>query len=119
EAAALRHLRAGNRATVDVISPRRAGRGLRGIDAHTSSTLLQRDVEKVDGIECTSVARTLLDLAAVLPRRAVERAFDEAEVLRVLDAREIADVLARAGNHRGAAVLRAVLTEHTPGSTRT
>ena len=33
-------LRQSNRATVDVISPRRVGRALRGIDAHTSTTLL-------------------------------------------------------------------------------
>jgi predicted transcriptional regulator of viral defense system len=119
EAAALRHLRAGNRATVDVISPRRAGRGLRGIDAHTSSTLLPRDIEKVDGIPCTSVARTLLDLAAVLPRRAVERAFDQAEVLRVLDARAIEDVLRRTHGHRGNATLRSILRDHAPASTLT
>jgi hypothetical protein len=81
--------------------------------------LLTRDIGEVDGIRCTSVARTLLDLGAVLPRRAVERAFDQAEVLRVLDAREIEDVLARAGNHRGAGVLRAVLADHAVGTTRT
>ena len=54
-----------------------------------------------DGIPCTTIARTLLDLAAVLPRRAVERAFDQAEVLEVLDARQIEDVLARTRGHRG------------------
>jgi hypothetical protein len=40
-------------------------------------------------------------------------------VLRVLDAREIEDVLSRAGNHRGAGVLRAVLADHAVGTTRT
>ena len=40
-------------------------------------------------------------------------------MLRVLDAREIEDVLARAGRHRGAPVLRAILDEHLPGSTPT
>ena len=72
---------------IDVISPRRPGRKRTGIDAHTSSTLLPRDIEKVEGIPCTTVARTLLDLGAVLPRRVVERAFNQAEVLRVLDMR--------------------------------
>jgi predicted transcriptional regulator of viral defense system len=117
--AAKRGLRYNNRATIDVISSRRAGRGLRGIDAHTSCTLLPRDISEVDGIRCTSVARTLLDLAAMRPRRVVERAFDQAEVLQVLDARQIEDVLARAGRHRGAAVLRAVLEDHSPGRTLT
>jgi very-short-patch-repair endonuclease len=119
EGAAWRRLRPSQRSNVDVISPRRAGRARPGIDAHTSGTLLPRDIEEVDGIRCTSVARTLLDLAAVLPRRSIERAFDEAEVLRVLDANAIEDVLARAGNHRGAGVLRAVLVNHAPASTRT
>ena len=118
-AAALRGLRQDNRARIDVISPRRAGRRRAGIDAHTSSTLLPHDIEKVDGIPCTTVARTLLDLAAVLPRRAVERAFDQSEALEVLDARQIEDVLARAGGHRGAGTLRAILEEHSPGSTLT
>ncbi len=118
-AAHKRGLRDSARGQVDVISPRQAGRGRRGIDAHTSATLLPRDVEVVDAIPCTTVARTLLDLAAVLPRRAVERAFDQAEVLRVLDAKEIEDVLERTNGHRGNATLRAVLDEHTPASTLT
>ncbi len=73
ECAAWRGLRQGNRARVDVITPRRAGRERTGIDAHTSSTLAPHDVEDVNGIPCTTIARTLLDLAAVLPRRAFDR----------------------------------------------
>jgi len=112
-------LRRTDRSKIDVITPRRAGRGRAGIDAHTSSTLLPRDIELVHGIRCTSIARTLLDLAAVRPRRDVERAFDQAELLQVLDAGPIEDVLARAGGHGGAGVLRAVLDEHLPGTTPT
>ena len=68
--------------------------------------MLERDIEVVDGIRCTSVARTLLDLAAVLPRRPVERAFDEAALIaRCSTPAKIEDVLARAGNHRGAGSL--------------
>ena len=118
-AAALRMLRQSSRSKVDVTSPRRTGRERRGIDAHTSTTLLPRDIETVDGIPCTSVARTLLDLAAVLPRRAVERAVDQADVLQVLDARTIEDVLERAKGHHGVGVLRAILDEHAPGTTLT
>jgi predicted transcriptional regulator of viral defense system len=118
-AAHKRGLRDSARGQIDVISPRQAGRGCKGIDAHTSATLLPLDVEVVDGIPCTTVARTLLDLAAVLPRRVVERAFDQAEVLQVLDAKQIEDVLERTRGHRGNATLRAVLDEHTPASTLT
>lgn len=119
ECAAWRNLRQSSRSLVDVTTPRRTGRGRAGIDAHTSTTLLERDIEVVDGIRCTTVARTLLDLAAVLPRRAVERAFDQAEVLRELDARQIEDVLERTRGHRGNATLRSILDEHRAGSTVT
>ena len=119
-AADKRALRRTDRATIDVISPRQRGRGRAGIDAHTSTTLLPSDIEIVDGIPCTTVARTLLDLAAVMPRDAVERAFDQADHLQVLDVREIEDVLARAGGHRGAGVLRAILADRSraPALTR-
>ncbi len=116
--AAHRGIRPDWRSVIEVTTPRRAGRRLPGIHAHTSSTLLLRDIETIDGIRCTSVARTLLDLGAVLPRRAVERAVDRAELLRVLDVKQIDDVLSRVGGHRGAGVLRAVLGEYA-GPTRT
>ncbi len=114
-----RGLRQTSRSATDVSSPRQAGRRRRGIDAHTSTTLLPHDFELVNGIRCATVARMLLDLAAVAPRRVVERVFDEADVRRVLDARQIDDVLARAGGHRGAGVLRAVYEHHVAGSTLT
>jgi very-short-patch-repair endonuclease len=119
-AADLLDLRRSTRSTVDVTTPRRSGRERRGIDAHTSATLASRDVTVVDGIACTSVARTLLDLAAVAQRRVVERAFDQAAVLQLLDVRKIEDVLARASGHRAAGVLRAILTDHSrePALTR-
>ena len=118
-AGARRGLRRCSRRVVDVITPRQGGRRRAGIDAHVSPTLLPRDFDLVDGIRCTTVARTLLDLAAIVPRRQLERAIDRAEVLRVLDMRSIEDVLARAGRHPGAGRLRAVLRDHAAGSTLT
>jgi very-short-patch-repair endonuclease len=118
-AAAKLGLRPTSRAAIDVTTPRQGARGRKGIDAHRSTKLLPLDVDEVDGIRCTSVAWTLLDFAAVVPRRAVERAFDQAELLEVLDAAAIEDVLARAGGHRGAGVLRAILDHHAPASTLT
>ena len=116
----LRSLRQCARGLIDVTSPRRrAGRRLAGIDAHTSTTLLPRDIEIVDGIPCTTVARTLLDLAEVLDRRGLERACEQAEILRVFDLRAVDDVLARAYGRRGAKKLAAVLDELRPGSTLT
>jgi hypothetical protein len=74
-----------------------------------STTLEPPDITKVDGIPCTSVARTLLDLADVIPRRGVERAVDQAEVLRLFDLGAVREVLARSNGRRGAGILRAVL----------
>ena len=112
-------LRFTHRSRIDIISARRPGRRLKGIDAHTSRTLLRRDVKKVDRIPCTSVARTLLDLAAILPRRVIERAIDEAELLQLLDATAIQDVLDRTHKHKGNATLRSILDDHFPGTTPT
>jgi hypothetical protein len=44
---------------------------------------------------CTTVARTHLDLADVVPRRSVERTYDQAEVLGVFDLSALEDQIAR------------------------
>lgn len=49
----------------------------------------------------------------------MERALDVAEQRQILDMRAIDDLLSRADGRRGAKVLRAVLAEHTVGSTLT
>jgi very-short-patch-repair endonuclease len=66
------------------------------------------------GIAVTKPARTLIDLADVAPQRTLERAFDEAEYLR-LDCTGLAPRHGR----RGSGVLSSVLALHRPGSTRT
>jgi hypothetical protein len=77
------------------------------IHAHATPTLRARDVTTRHGIPCTSVARTLLDLADVVPRRQLERAVEQAEMLRVFDLGELQGVLDHANGRRGAALLRA------------
>jgi very-short-patch-repair endonuclease len=67
------------------------------------------------GIPVTSLSRTLLDLAAVLPKRGVERALNEAEVRGLTDSLSLPDLLARYPRRRGAATLRALLAARTPG----
>ncbi len=118
-AADLRSLRDSARFAIDVSSPTRRGRGRHGIDAHRGESLLARDVERVDAIPCTSVARTLLDLAEVINRRALERACERAEILRVFDLRAVDDVLARAAGRPGAARLADVVARLRPGDTLT
>jgi predicted transcriptional regulator of viral defense system len=118
-AASLWALRTNARNAIDVTVSARSGRAREGIDVHRSATLDVSDITKVDAIPCTTVARTLLDLAEVVNSRALERAIDQAEVRRVLDMRALDDVLARAGGRRGAAALRAVLSVIRLGTTLT
>jgi predicted transcriptional regulator of viral defense system len=111
-AAALHGIRPDHRAKTDVTVAGRSGRSRPGIDVHRSTTLTEADVTEVDGIPCTTVARTLLDLAEVIDRRGVERSVDQAEVRRIFDLRAVEEVLSRAAGRRGAGVVRSVLAEY-------
>ncbi len=111
-AAQLWGLRSNSRASIDVSSPQRTGRKLAGIDAHSGATIRTDDVTEVRRIPVTCVARTLLDLAEVVNRRGLERACDQAEVLRVFDLDALNELLARSPGRRGAGRLRRLLTTH-------
>jgi very-short-patch-repair endonuclease len=84
----------------------------RGIVVHRSP--LQGERLRRLGIVVTTPARTLVDLADVAPRRTLERAFDEADYLR-LDWESARPKHGR----RGSGLLASVLAVHEPGSTRT
>jgi Protein of unknown function (DUF559) len=118
-AADLLGLRKTDRAPIDVIVPGRTARRHDGIDLHRSTTLTAADITIIEGIPVTTVARTALDLAAVVRRRAVERALDQAEILEVFDLNALTDQLDRNSHHPGAPILKAVLEAHTAGTTVT
>jgi hypothetical protein len=111
-AAGLHGIRPDNRATTDITLRSSAARPRPGIEVHRSSTLTAADTTTVDAIPCTTVARTLVDLGDVVDRRAVERAVDQAEVLRIFDGKAVHEALERAGPRRGAGILRAVLQSY-------
>jgi len=115
----LHELGLGARRLIDVTAHGARGRTLPGIRTHSAATLTAADIDRIDNIPCTTLARTLLDIAEDATQRDVERALDHAEQARRLDMRAIDDVLERASGRRGAAVLRAVLAEHRIGSTPT
>lgn len=94
-AAALHGLRATDRVRIEVIVPRRSGQRHPGLQIHRSITLTEADVTTVDGIAVTTIARTLADLADVLPARAVERAIEQAVIMEVLDGRALSDQISR------------------------
>ena len=112
-------LRLARRRWIDVTTPGARGRQRDGIRVHDGLTLSPDDVTVIDNIPCTSLARTLLDIAEDATRREIERALDVAEQQQILDMRAIDDVLDRANGRRGAKLLRAVLAEHVVGSTLT
>jgi Transcriptional regulator, AbiEi antitoxin len=118
-AAALLKLRAYGGTKVDVTVPGRSCHQREGISLHRSTTLAPEDTVLVNNIPCTTVARTLLDLAEVVNRRQLERSFDQAEILGVFDLGAVNDQLARNPSRRGVATVRAVLAEHYIGSTAT
>jgi Protein of unknown function (DUF559)/Transcriptional regulator, AbiEi antitoxin len=111
-AAALHGIRPDNRPKTDVTVPGRSARSRPRIDVHASTTLEPTDVTIIDGIPCTSLARTLLDLADVVDRRGVERAVDQAEVRQIFDLRAVEEVLSRADGRQGAGALKQVLADY-------
>jgi predicted transcriptional regulator of viral defense system len=113
-AAAHLGLRPCSRHPIDVTAPGRPGRTRAGIDMHRAHGLEPRDVIPIDGIPCTTVARTLLDLAETIDRAALERAVERAETLRSFDLTAVEDVLGRAGRRTGATTLRAALAAYSP-----
>jgi hypothetical protein len=116
-AAALHELLVNERNREEVTVPRRARRERPRIDIHHSTTLAPEDTTRVNGILTTTVARTQLDLADVVSRREVERAFDQAEIMEAFDLRALEDQLERNRHRRCAGIVRAVLDEHYAGST--
>jgi very-short-patch-repair endonuclease len=114
-AAALWCIRQNNRVPVDVTVPGRTRHKRKGIDVHLVRQLDPRDVTKIDGIPVTTLARTLLDLAEVVPMNQVKRAINEADYQRLIDLKAVNDVLSRSQGRRGRKPLTAVLTAVVPG----
>lgn len=110
EAAALHALLPTGGATIDVTVA--AQRRVPGVKVHRS-VLPRADVTKLAGIPVTTVARTLVDLAGVLPANRLRKALDEAERSHRLDINAIKQVLARTRGRKGRshAAIRAALDD--------
>ena len=93
---------------IDVTISGSGTRDLRGVRAHRSRAV-ERDVLVRCGMRVTTPARTLLDLAAVLPERALRSLVRRAEAQGAVSIRQILELLARSNGHRGAGKLRAVI----------
>jgi hypothetical protein len=100
-------------------SSRRNARPRDGVQVRRVPSLIAGHCTVEDGIPCTTVARTLLDLAATTHAQSVRKAVREAEFRRLLDLRSIEAVMADAPGHRGRRPLRAVLNDLSIGSMAT
>ena len=84
-----------------------------GLTVFVSRNLRAGDTTRNGRFPTTSVARTLLDLAARYDHRALLRALAEAEFQHDLRPQDLERTLRR--GHPGSANLRAALKEHAPG----
>ncbi len=85
----------------------------RGIRTHRSA-LTDEDITRHRTIPITTPARTLVDLATVLPYKPLRRAAREARALKLLNLRWVAEAVTRAGPRNGAANLREILATGIP-----
>jgi very-short-patch-repair endonuclease len=82
----------------------RPAHGREGIEVHRA-TLHPHDATREHGVPVTSPARTLLDLAATLPERELDRAVEEAQVQRRVSTHSLNEQFSRYPAHRGTAAL--------------
>ncbi|HEY2055802.1 MAG TPA: type IV toxin-antitoxin system AbiEi family antitoxin domain-containing protein [Solirubrobacterales bacterium] len=75
------------------------------------------DLDVIDGIPVTSVARTMLDLAPEETTRRLHQMIDRAEERKTFDLRRFDSLLARAGGHPGRVKLRYALDTFKPEQT--
>lgn len=93
---------------LEVIPPDWSGRKIPGIRWHRVRLPLPDEFELRDGIPCTTVSRTLVDMAGWCGWPQMRRLVEQAAIMRQLDVEEIDLVLSR-GRRRGAPLLRRVL----------
>jgi Protein of unknown function (DUF559) len=98
-----------------VTIPRRSALRRPGIRVHRCVSVIPADLVVIDEVPCTSVARTLLDIAAPLRPRPLEKAIEQAHILGTYDHRAVLEVLDRAAGHRGVRGLRRALGLGRPG----
>lgn len=115
QAAALHGFRPANGSTIDVSTKRDRG-GLAGIQIHRTRVLGTEEITEIDGIPVTTVSRTFVDLAGLIPRDHLAKALREADRMQLLDVRGIERALARVLRRTGVGHqrMREALAEYAP-----
>jgi very-short-patch-repair endonuclease len=106
-AAALLDLRRWPAGPVEVTTTSRGARSRSRVTVHETRSLEPGEHTVIDGIPCTTVARTLVDLAAVATTHEVERALEQSVTLNLFDRGAVEKLAGR----RGIARLRALMAE--------
>jgi very-short-patch-repair endonuclease len=104
---------------LDITVPARSGRSRQpGIRLHCVRRVHPEDLTLKNGIPITTPAKTLVDLNAVVSDRLVERAFEQAQIRRLLPAGALDTALERS-NGRKTRMLRALVARERRVSTVT
>ncbi len=100
------------REAIDVTVVGRGTRGSRpGINLHSARRLDPADLTAHHGIPITTPARTLVDLCAVVPARLVERAYEQAQIQRLITFDAVVKTLERAPGRTTRPLSRLVAVE--------
>lgn len=119
-AAALWDVLADSAGRTEVTVPTAGGRATRDrVRVHRCPTLRPEEVTLRKRIPVTTPARTVLDLAATLTPRRLERLLDQVEVERLTDYGALRTIAIAHPRHHGSRRLRAVLSRHLAGTTLT
>jgi very-short-patch-repair endonuclease len=84
------------------------------IRLHHASKLTDSDRDLHEGIPVTSVARTVLDQAALVPQRQLRRLLKRTEERKLFDLAATHDVISRNRGHRGGKRLRRAIALYEP-----
>ena len=104
---------------IDVTVPRRACRGSHRIKVHLTRRLPPHDVRRYKRLPVTAPIRTILDLASSEEPRDIERALNEAQILRMLTLPQLDRRLDAERGRRGVALLRQIVAaQRQPKFTR-
>ncbi len=113
-AAALLGIREVAPVVIDLIPPVEHGRKIDGIKAHRVRFPAPSEVRTAYGIPCTTVARTIVDLAGTHGIDKLREPVEMAATRGVLDIAAVEAALANGPRRRGAPALRIVLDEWRP-----